>query len=55
VPAPAQVSVEPSPNTQLVDTGTALAVTDSPGTATVLVRGVNDPGPTHNHVGKPTT
>ena len=52
VPAPWQVTVEPSPGCQVTETGVAVAVTLSPGTVAVFDSGTHSAGLIHSHVGK---
>jgi hypothetical protein len=55
VPGPPQRTVEPSPSRHITSVGTAVAVTDTPGTAAVADRGPHDPGAIHNQTGRPTS
>ena len=52
VPAPWQVTVEPSPGCQVTETGVAVAVTLSPGTVAVFDSGTHSAGLIHSQVGK---
>ena len=54
VPGPRQTTTLPSPITHLADSGTARAVTDTPGTAAVACTGAQSP-PSHSHVGRFTS
>ncbi|WTW93459.1 hypothetical protein OG216_08765 [Streptomycetaceae bacterium NBC_01309] len=45
----------PFPIDQVADTGTAVAVTDTPGTDAVADTGPHTDPSTHNHVGTRTT
>ena len=52
VPAPWQVTVEPSPGCQVTETGVAVAVTLSPGTVAVFDSGTHSAGLIHSQVGR---
>lgn len=54
VPAPGHVTVDPSPIDHVTEFGTAVAVTETPGTDAVADRGRHCAGSIHNQVGKLT-
>jgi hypothetical protein len=55
VPAPWQVTVDPSPGCQVTETWVAVAVTLSPGTVAVFDSGTHSAGLIHSHVGRFTS